>query len=92
MPLQFLIAMWGAWIGLGIIVASEALGKNCHGADERGYYGTRYGDGPNMPAVAETSADTVLPRASPSSAELYFPRHKSERKIPVIRQVGGGNG
>jgi hypothetical protein len=73
MPLQFLIAMWGAWIGLGIIVASEALGKNCYGAGERGYYGTRYGDGPNMPAVAETNTDTVLAIATPVKRGVVFP-------------------
>jgi len=50
MPLQFLIAMWGAWIGLGIIVASEALGTGCLGAGERGHYGTDYGDGRQVPS------------------------------------------
>ena len=45
MPLQFLIAMWGAWIDLGIIVVSEALGTSCLGAGERNHYGTPHGNG-----------------------------------------------
>jgi hypothetical protein len=62
MPVQFLIAMWGAWIGLGIIVASEALGTSCLGAGEKGHYGTAYGDGPQYDSGADTSTDTPVKR------------------------------
>jgi len=65
MPLQFLIAMWGAWIGLGIIVASEALGTGCLGAGERGHYGTDYGDGRQVPS--RISRGTSLNGTSPLS-------------------------
>jgi hypothetical protein len=62
MPLQFLIAMWGAWIGLEIIVASEALGTSRLGAGEKGHYGTAYGDGPQYGSGADTSTDTPVQR------------------------------
>jgi hypothetical protein len=69
MPLQFLIAMWGAWIGLGIIVASEALGTSCLGAGERGHYGSgggyQYGYARQVPSCI--SRGTSLNGISPLS-------------------------
>ncbi len=59
MPLQFLIAMWGAWIGLGIIVASEALGTSCLGARES--YARQ--------APTRISRGTILNRRSPLSGK-----------------------